>query len=470
MSQRLATFWGQLALARQFMAASFVVLLLGMVGVGWWVGEQIERGVTQRTAETSALYVASFIAPNLLGVAHNGMLTERERVELDRLLTDTPLGQEIAIFKLWNSEGRVLYSTQPAQEGEVFPVQGGLASALQGKVTAEISDLGDEENELEREPGRQLLEVYSPVRLWGNGPVIAVAEFYHDIGAMQAEIRAAQRRSWLVVGLVAVAMYLLLARMVQVTSDTISRQGAELRENVARLTELLQQNEMLHERVRRAAARTTALNERHLRRISAELHDGPAQQMALALMRLDNVAVGEPDGAAAVQSRENLAVVESALKHALREVRTIATGLRLPELERLTLAETLTRVVRVHERNTGSSVELRLEKLPEETTLPVKITLYRVVQEALSNAYRHAGGASQQVRVTYENDVLRAEIADKGPGFDGSLSANGSEHLGLIGMRERVESLGGLFRIESEPGQGTRVIVRLSSQAVEGNV
>jgi signal transduction histidine kinase len=285
---------------------------------------------------------------------------------------------------------------------------------------------------------------------------------------MQAEITTAKQRSWLAVGLTGLVMYVLLARMVGWASDTITQQRVALDEHIARLTELLEQNEALHERVRRAAARTTALNERYLRRISAELHDGPAQELALALMRLDSVGAGGTAGPT-TQGGTNLEVIEGSLGHALQEIRAIATGLRLPELERLTLAETLARVVKVHERNTGTRVDLQLESVPDRTTLPVKITLYRVVQEALSNAFRHGGGAGQRVSVRYDNGTLEMEVADTGPGFNGSLRTDGSEHLGLIGMRERVESLGGLFRVESEPGAGTRVLVRLSSEAIEGN-
>jgi signal transduction histidine kinase len=85
-------------------------------------------------------------------------------------------------------------------------------------------------------------------------------------------------------------MYLLLAGFIQQASDTIARQELSLRTQVAQLTDLLEQNAELHERVRRAATRTTALNERVLRRISAELHDGPAQELGLALLRLDHIS------------------------------------------------------------------------------------------------------------------------------------------------------------------------------------
>jgi signal transduction histidine kinase len=300
-----------------------------------------------------------------------------------------------------------------------------------------------------------------------------VAEFYQKVDDLQREIGAAQRWSWLVVGTAMLVIYLLLAGFVQRASDTIAHQQVELNQQVVRLTELLAQNEELHKRVRRAAASVATLNERFLKRIGAELHDGPAQDLSLALLRLDTVigysekcCLGNADGG---QCADPLDVIQSSLQHALQEVRAIAAGLGLPQLTELSLTETAIRAVRSHERRTSTKVKLSLDNLPEQTSLPVKITLYRLVQEALNNAYRHASGMGQQVCLKGEASQLRVEVSDQGPGFDPRQTLAWGEHLGLIGMRERVESLGGLFRIESEAGRGTKVIARLSLQTEREN-
>ena len=132
-----------------------------------------------------------------------------------------------------------------------------------------------EENVPQRAIRSELLETYSPVRLSGTNEVIAVAEFYQTVDALNQEIAAAQRRSWLVVGTVTLVIYLLLAGFVRRASDTIEQQQATLNDQISRLTELLGQNQELHERVRRAAGSVATLNERLLRRIGSELHDGP---------------------------------------------------------------------------------------------------------------------------------------------------------------------------------------------------
>jgi len=115
------------------------------------------------------------------------------------------------------------------------------------------------------------------------------------------------------------------------------------------------------------------------------------------------------------------------------------------------------RVVRAHERRTGTHVELNLENIPEQVAMPLKITVYRLIQEGLNNAYRHAAGAGQQVRVCLENSQLVVEIFDSGPGFEPHPPGAWNGRLGLSGMRERVESLEGLFKIESKSGQGTHI-------------
>lgn len=455
-----------LNLAQQFMFASLIVLVSSMFFVGWWVGKQIQIGVINQTAATTALYVDSFVASHLQELGHTGSLAQKHIEGLSQLLQDTPLGQYIVAFKIWDDQGRVLYSTNPSIIGRVFPIQERLARAWRGEVVAKISDLQREENIEERRRWPRLLEIYSPVRLQGTNQIVAVAEFYQTVTDLESELNVAQRHSWLVVGAVTLTLYLLLAGIVRRGNDTIERQQAELQDKVSQLTTLLAQNKALHERVQRAARRATALNERFLRRISAELHDGPAQILSLALLRLDNVVARCPVPLPASGNRrfcqEDLHMIQTSLRQALEEMRSIASGLRLPELENRTLTETIARVVRIHERRTETKVMLTMQDLPEQVPLPLKITLYRLIQEGLNNAYRHGGGIDQQVRVSYnETGYLRVEVSDRGPGFQWAEVTEQEGHLGLVSMRERVESLGGRFAIETAPEQGTKVIASL---------
>jgi signal transduction histidine kinase len=98
-----------------------------------------------------------------------------------------------------------------------------------------------------------------------------------------------------------------------------------------------------------------------------------------------------------------------------------------------------------------------------------KIALYRIVQEALNNAWRHAPEARAEVTVAGANGQLLVEVADEGVGFDPAQSLQSDDHLGLVAMRERAESLGGEFRIESAPDRGTRVSVTLPLEPAGGD-
>jgi signal transduction histidine kinase len=454
----------RLTLARQFLLVSFFILLAGMGVIGLWVARQIEIGVINRTAGVTALYVDSFISPHLQDLAQGGHLEDRHLHALDAFLRETPLGQRFVAFNIWGTDGRVLYSNNPLLIGQVFPMRPNLARAISGTVSSEISGLSHPENEYERKRWLNLIETYAPIRVERTGSVVAVSEFSQTTDELVQEVRAAQWRSWMVVGVATLAMYLLLAGLVGRGSHTITTQQGELRRKVAQLEELLAQNQRLHDRVRRAAMRTTALNERYLRRISADLHDGLAQDLSLALLRMDALAAGyrrflmaEGGGPPA---NGDFDTVYSALQSALAELRYISAGLRLPELEGLSPADTAERAVHDYERKTGHPVTLVLDGLPASAPLPIRITLYRLLQESLANGYRHAGATGQGVDVAAAAGQLAIRITDNGKGFD-PRAVTGDAHLGLAAMRERVEILGGIFDVKSEAGRGTTVSARL---------
>jgi signal transduction histidine kinase len=452
---------------QRFLLASLFILLVGMAGIGAWITAQIQDGVVHRTGETAAVYVDTAVAPHLQELAAQAEISAAQKQELDALLNNTPLGEQIFAFKVWNRDGRVLYANNPALVGQTFPIKPELAKALNGQVAAEISALDAAENVAERARGKPLLEIYSPVYRAGTNDLIAVAEFYQTLDELQADVAETVRQTWFIVGGITVIMYLLLFGFVRFASNTISRQQTELSAQVTRLQELLQKNAELDERVRRAAAQSAALNERVLRRISAELHDGPAQDLGLAQLKLDHVLeIVEAKQASGETCAEapDLALVQNSLQHALQEIRAISSGMGVPQLNTLALTEIVARVVRTHERRTHTQVEVQMDALPAHAPLPVKIALYRVIQEALTNAYRHARGVGQRVEVAAQNNALWIRVSDAGPGINGHAADDDAEHLGIIGMRDRVESLGGTFRIESAAGAGTQIVAQLPIQ------
>ena len=451
-----------LTLSRQFLVASFPIVLLGMLALGWYVAGAIERGVSNRLAGVTSLYVDSFIGPHLQHLQPGGDLKPEHRAALDRLMTETPLGRKIVAFKIWNAAGRIIYSTNPALIGREFPIDEGLAAALQGRVQSGVSDLDETENELERQRWTHLIETYSPIHAEGRGTVLAVAEFYQTTDELEHEVLVAQVGSWLVVGGIMVAMYLLLFGVVRRGSETIDSQRAQLRAKVEELSAVVEKNQELSDHIRIAAVRTTTLNDQFLRRIAADLHDGAAQDLALGLMQFESLA----SKCEAHGSGEEAALVRAALQSALRELRSTCVGLQLPEIDRLDAFEVVQRAAQDFERKTGSHITVSNGGGSGQPAGPVKTAIYRLIQEALGNGLRHGGASSLKVDLSCDADSILVEVGDNGCGFDTGAAAPAG-HLGLAGMRERVELLRGSMVVSSTPGHGTLVRARLP-MTIEG--
>jgi len=159
----------RLSPAQRFMLGSLVILAIGMAGIGAWVTSQIKEGVVDRTAATTALYVDSLVAPPLQDLAESDVLTPEAIDRLDWLFEDTPLGQEVVVFQVWDPTGHIVYGTEPSLVGQQFPVEEELAHALAGEVSA---DIGEPEGAAELPPDiprHDLIEIYSPIRNRSTG-------------------------------------------------------------------------------------------------------------------------------------------------------------------------------------------------------------------------------------------------------------------------------------------------------------
>ncbi len=461
------------SLSHQFMAISLIILLTGMLSIGSWISRQIEKSVLRRTAAITALYVDSFISPKLQALQSQENLSPDEVAELNLLLANTPLGQQIVSFKVWSSDGQILYSPSRDQIGRKYAVENDLVEAFNGNVTTSLSNLDDPENEYERVHWDQLIETYAPVRATGGEEIIAVSEFYQRPDDLFLEVREAQTQSWLVVGFSTLLMYLLLAGIVGRGSQTTLEQQVSLQKRLEEVQELLNQNQELHQRVRRAGARTTSLNERFLRRISADLHDGPIQGLALALMQFEPLEEWHEEIAGQVPEVERqvgyLKTASNGLKSAVEELRKISAGLRLPELEHLSIEQVARKAIQKFKQTTGQSPSFEADELTKTASLESKITLYRVIQESLANGYQHAGQTKLSVRIHQRSSELVVMISDEGKGFNLQEAARDGR-LGLVGMRERVELLGGRFSVETSPGRGTNIYVEIPLEPIQEGI
>ncbi len=447
-------YWQRKSLSQQFALMSSVVLLVGMVTIGAWVAEKIETSVTYNTAVNTAFYIDSFVSPITQELANQDQPSADHQTSLNDLLNKTTIGTRVDSFKIWKPGGLIAYSSRKSIIGKVFPETDHLKEAWAGNISAEFDTLVDEEDAEESTAGIPYLEMYSPIHESTTGRIIAVAEFYEKADLFQQALFRTKMESWLLVLLVTIVMLGVLSVIVHRGSRTIENQESALKNRIVELSDL-------RNRLKNASRRSTELNEQFLRRVGSDLHDGPAQLLALGLLRLDDIRqlVNDvPD--LPVSKIEDLDIVQGALDDAMNDIRNISAGLVLPELDGLTLTDILTKATSNHEHRTHNRVDLKLADLPEYIGKSIQICLYRLVQEGLNNAERHAPGAACTLSARYNDDSFEVEVSDTGSGFDPGATAAPGSGLGLPGLRERIESVGGEFEIRSTIGQGTQLIAR----------
>jgi signal transduction histidine kinase len=224
--------------------------------------------------------------------------------------------------------------------------------------------------------------------------------------------------------------------------------------------------------LRQAGRRILSVTEEELQRLILDIHDGPVQNLFAASSHVALLQSQIEDGPPALRRElaptlDRLALL---LDRALHDIRSTLSGFRLAEFQRRPLDDVLRGLALQHETLTGNHVELEIEGACRPVSLPVKIALYRVLQEGLSNAYRHAGVDRHAVRLSQQDSWVTLEVADQGRGFEpppleGPGATERAEHIGLRGMRDRVHLVGGRLRVFSSPGAGTRVIVQVPSDA-----
>jgi signal transduction histidine kinase len=235
----------------------------------------------------------------------------------------------------------------------------------------------------------------------------------------------------------------------------------------SRLADLVGEAARQQER-ERALAGIVAATQQERRRLAADLHDGPVQQLTAILLRLERQGVQLAAGNLAA-AQATLGVLEAALREQIASLRGHLAELWPPALEQYGLEEALRmHADRLAERGAVNiELDIRVDQRPNPT---VETIVYRVVQEALTNVAKHAKASNARVRLVAGRDGVRLLVRDDGVGFDPAEVARlpDGRHYGLAGMRERVELIGGRWELSSVPGQGTVIRVALSSQVATG--
>jgi signal transduction histidine kinase/ligand-binding sensor domain-containing protein len=212
--------------------------------------------------------------------------------------------------------------------------------------------------------------------------------------------------------------------------------------------------------LRQLTGRLESAKEDERSRISRELHDEFGQTLTAAKINLQLLRSTAADPAVARRLEDSVTMMDAMI----RQARDIARGLRPPLLDEAGLVPALDHHLKSLAERSGIRIEL--DATPGVAVAPrgLNTTVFRVVQEAVSNALRHAGAALIRVTLRDEPDALRLVIEDDGVGFDPeavSQRVKRGEHLGLLGMSERVRNAGGTIDLDSRPGAGSRIEVRV---------
>jgi PAS domain S-box-containing protein len=212
------------------------------------------------------------------------------------------------------------------------------------------------------------------------------------------------------------------------------------------------------EQLRRLTRQVVTAQEEDRRRVSRELHDEAGQALTALKINLELLQADLPPESRSL--RQSLSEAIALTDATMDEMRRLAHTLRPPALDAVGLNPTLEDLCRDFARRTHLSVEYVGTELP---ALPdaVAICFYRVLQESLTNAARHARADQVRVALRHDADGVSLSVEDNGRGFDpGEVisSSNQDGGMGLLGMRERIELLGGWLEINSRPGQGTRLV------------
>lgn len=212
-------------------------------------------------------------------------------------------------------------------------------------------------------------------------------------------------------------------------------------------------------------AKIIIAQEKERMRVAREIHDGPAQALANVIIRAEycerlfdkNIE----------EARMELRKLKEQIREDLKDIRKIIYNLRPMTLDDLGLVPTVRRLVdELNERQKAVKISFNTINLNERLPSTIEVAMFRIIQEALNNVFKHSGSEHTDVVIQKNDKMVTIEIKDDGIGFDFNKEELGkdAEGYGLLGMIERVDLIGGEIDIVSAKGQGTKIKVEISLQ------
>jgi len=418
----------------QFVALALLAVVL--VGVATAIAAR-RAGESAAIADrsTEALIKAqSLVEP----VITDGLLTaEPEAVAAvaDVIERGGVIEGDLIRVKIWTPEGVIVYSDELRLEGRQFTLGQDEQNAISdGLMQADVSDLAEPENEFERNEGK-LLEVYLPVRTPSGERLLFEAYFRYDSVLQSAE------QTWLVFGTIAVGGLIALQIVqVPIAWSLASRLRQRQREREGLLLQALEASDI------------------ERRRIAADLHDGVVQDLAGVAYSLAGAArSGGKDEPTASLLTESAAEVRSSIT----ALRSLLVQIYPPNLAEEGLVPVLTDLL---SRAESHGVRASLDSSRLSVPVPESIAglVYRTTQEALRNVVSHAQASTVDVWLANEDHHVLLEINDDGIGFDPNAPRPaGDPHFGLRGLASLASDGGGSLSVQSAPGEGTAISLKL---------
>ena len=419
----------------RFAAANVVAVTLLLAG-GVWASHVAARNQAMADARTTTDLIATLLVqPALDDALLRG--DPRAVARLDAVVEGELRDAAVVRVKIWDEDERILYSDEARLVGRTFPAgEYQVENLADGHVSAEITDLADDENLYERSAG-QLLEVYRTVATPSGERLLLEAYFRYD------EVTDRQRSIWLhFAPITASALLILLALQVPLVHRMIRTIRAGDRERL------------------QSSARAVEASARERRRIAGDLHDGVVQDlsaapliMSRAVERLATAPDPRADDAALVA---DLSAATTAVRSSVTSLRTLMIEIYPPQLADAGLP---TAFADLAARVESRGVRMRLELMPGlDPPAASAGLLFRVAQECLQNVVRHAQARNAVLSVTEQDGLLTLEISDDGVGFDAaSASAAGADHFGLRVLADVAEAAGATLDLATAPGEGTTV-------------
>lgn len=434
-----------LPLSLRFLITAVVVVALAMLVLGTWIGHYLQSSIAEGIAVSSASTVDSLISHEVSDLP-DGPLGAADKAMLDTMFE---IGNEanstrLLQIRIWRQDGSILYESDG---GVVDPLnrEDFRAAAERGEVASSIERIPLEPVGPIESHALTALRIYTPLHRFGTDEVFAVAALYYSARSLLAIQLRTQLNVWAVAGLIGLGVIGVLYIIVDRASRTVAAQRSRLARNLVASRRLSEEVHALHAASERLRLEANSANENLLAQVGSDIHDGPLQLLTLIILRLSKAAAEAPSRSP--QDASELRATIQLATETMEELRNISSGLVLPELASLSLAEAIELAVSRHEEATGRQVARQVEGLPETVSIAVKICAYRIIQEALNNAFRHADAFDATVSANAAGGRLSVIVSNsnrsRSNGADHMPSDERAMRLGLRGMRFRVESLGG---------------------------